>query len=294
MSAIDASLVDMMVEAKERLEEFSRASYQNAEDALRRYCYVLRPNAPVGALLASMLPTVDFDAWHSSARATEGGMVGSAKLSWPADTRERLALQLELLRRIAAGNVGLLDFAHTFTYAGNRFDDMIAAFFERVVLPFHNDLVRVLKPHIEVEHKSISRPLAEPLPHRFVDPTRLDQLKAVHSKHFDLIKIVRLCEEIDFCFRNDCHLAVSALTRALLDHVPPIFGAKSFPEVVNNYGGSRSFKDSMQHLELSARKIADAHLHTQIRSKETLPTATQVNFSNDLDVLLAEIVRILA
>jgi len=49
----------------------------------------------------------------------------------------------------------------------------------------------------------------------------------------------------------------------------------------------------MAHLENSARRIADAHLHTQIRARETLPTATQVNFSNDLDVLLAEIVRIL-
>jgi hypothetical protein len=67
----------------------------------------------------------------------------------------------------------------------------------------------------------------------------------------------------------------------------------AFAEVANNYSGSRSFKESMQHLDLSARKIGDAHLHTQIRTKEILPTATQVNFANDLDVLLAEIVRIL-
>jgi hypothetical protein len=89
-------------------------------------------------------------------------------------------------------------------------------------------------------------------------------------------------------------MAVAMLVRAILDHVPPIFSCKNFAEVSNNYGGgSKSFKQSMANLESSSRKIADSHLHTQIRSKEILPNKTQVNFSNDLDVLLAEIVRLL-
>jgi hypothetical protein len=78
-----------------------------------------------------------------------------------------------------------------------------------------------------------------------------------------------------------------------MDHVPPIFGVSSFAEVASNYGGSRSFKESMSSLASAARKIADAHLHTQIRARESLPTATQVNFAPQLDFLLAEIVRLL-
>lgn len=84
------------------------------------------------------------------------------------------------------------------------------------------------------------------------------------------------------------------LTRAILDHVPPILGVPSFSQVANNYSGTKTFKQHMEHLEISSRKIADAHLHTMIRSKETLPTKTQVNFSNDLDVLLGEIIRVLS
>lgn len=46
------------------------------------------------------------------------------------------------------------------------------------------------------------------------------------------------------------------LTRGLLDHVPPLFGRSSFAEVANNYsGGGRSFKETMHHLENSARKV---------------------------------------
>lgn len=124
----------------------------------------------------------------------------------------------------------------------------------------------------------------------FVDLVRIEELRAITSSSFDLAKLIKLCEELNTCYANDCFLAVTMLTRAVVDHVPPIFGYRSFNEVANNYGG-KSFKKSMQHLQNSLRYIADSHLHQPIRNKETLPSRVQVNFSNDLDVLLAEIVR---
>ena len=128
----------------------------------------------------------------------------------------------------------------------------------------------------------------------FVDSTRLTELRATHSTNFDLSKLIKYCEELNLNYDAGCFLAVSMLVRAILDHVPPVFGYKSFSEVANNYsGGSKSFKESMDHLEKSLRKIADSCLHGQIRTREVLPNRTQVNFSSDLDVLLAEIVRVL-
>jgi hypothetical protein len=78
--------------------------------------------------------------------------------------------------------------------------------------------------------------------------------------------------------------------RAVTDHVPPIFGAPTFAEVANNIGG-KSIKASLHRLETSSRHIADSVLHQQIRKREVVPNRTQVNFSNDLDVLLGEIIR---
>jgi len=127
----------------------------------------------------------------------------------------------------------------------------------------------------------------------YVDVARIAELQAIDSLQFDLARLIELCEELNVCNSNGCYLAVAVLARALLDHIPPIFGASTFSEIANNYKGTRSFKDSMQHLDNSCRKIADAHLHVQIRKNEVLPNKTQVNFSNDLDVLLAEIVRVL-
>jgi hypothetical protein len=128
----------------------------------------------------------------------------------------------------------------------------------------------------------------------YVDPDRLSELRAIKSEKFDLVKLIGLCEELSTCYAGESYFAVAMLVRAVLDHVPPIFGCKSFNQVASSYnGGTKSFKQSMEHLENSSRKIADAHLHSQIRKKEVLPNKTQVNFASDLDVLLAEIVRAL-
>ena len=127
---------------------------------------------------------------------------------------------------------------------------------------------------------------------QYVDSARLLELREITSKEFDLSKLIQLCDELNKCYANECYLAVTMLIRAILDHVPPIFGYKTFLEVSNNYGG-KSLKKSLQTLQNTSRNIADNYLHLPIRDKESLPNKTQVNFANDLDVLLAEIVRLL-
>ena len=126
----------------------------------------------------------------------------------------------------------------------------------------------------------------------FIDPNRVEELKALHSTKFDFSKLIRLCEELNAAFASGSYFAVAILGRALVDHVPSIFGQRTFGEVANNYAGAKSFKGSMQTLDRSLRNIADQHLHSPIRSSETLPNARQVDFGNDLDVLLSEIVRL--
>lgn len=127
----------------------------------------------------------------------------------------------------------------------------------------------------------------------YIDGSRLEEFKCISKKDYDLTKLIRILEEINLCNRKGCYLATILLVRALIDHVPPIFVCKTFSEVANNYKGSKSFKESMQRLEKSSRNIADQHLHCQIRKTEVLPNKTQVDFRNDVDVLLAEVVRIL-
>lgn len=286
-------------ELKDCVAYINSASYQNIDDGFQRFDHLLRPEGPIGRVLDGLLPHPDYDEWHKNIILTEGGMVGSAKLHWPADIAERVALQRELIHRIADGSIDILDFAHTFTYVDNYHNSNIGAFVQRVFLPFYNDLVRICHPVLDAENAAAETQqtdggTTEPLPYHFIDPRRLEELAQIKSSNYDIQKVIQFCREIDLCFRNECLLAVAALTRALLDHVPPIFQMRTFSEVANNYSGTKSFRESMQHLENSARKIGDAHLHTQIRKRESIPTRTQVNFANDLDVLLGEIIRVLS
>jgi len=124
----------------------------------------------------------------------------------------------------------------------------------------------------------------------YINKKRFQALKKKTGK-FDFSRLLQMLTELDCAFSAGNYISVILLVRAVLDHVPPIFNLNTFTEVANNYG-TKSFKDSMSHLENSSRKIADSYLHTRIRKKESLPNKTQVNFSSDIDVLLAEVVRI--
>ena len=126
----------------------------------------------------------------------------------------------------------------------------------------------------------------------YVSQSRLAELRALSSATWDVSRLVRLLEELNTAHLNRSHMSVAMLVRAIADHVPPVFGCKSFPEVANNYAGAKSFRGSMQNLNGSLRNIADAHLHVQIRRSETLPSETQVDFKSDLDVLLGEFMRL--
>ncbi len=125
----------------------------------------------------------------------------------------------------------------------------------------------------------------------FVSDERVSELRTLQIHSFDLGRLIRLCEELNVSVPRgllpcDGH-AVACAARPCAAGV----WQRTFAEVANNVG-SKSFNESMQHLENGARKIADAHLHTPIRKREALPTAQQVALGPELDVLLAELIRL--
>ncbi len=126
----------------------------------------------------------------------------------------------------------------------------------------------------------------------YVDLARITQIERLRSQQWDFAKLGQLCRELNTAYQGDSHYATAMLVRAITDHVPPLFGQRSFAHVAANYSGTTSFKKSMEHLNQSLRNIADAILHEQIRRREALPSPQQVDFRQDLDRLLAEIVRI--
>ncbi len=131
--------------------------------------------------------------------------------------------------------------------------------------------------------------------HPFIDEGRLQELKEISSKQskFDLSKLIKLCEELNSNYSNENYSATAMLTRAIMDHVPPIFGKDKFTEIANSSSSRDSFKKLMKSLDDFQKNITDGILHEQIKDSHSLPNATQVNSSQPLDKLLQKIVEIL-
>ena len=181
--------------------------------------------------------------------------------------------------------VVLIDF-HKWSKINVNYDDIFLNLLKVGIL---DDNINKLKKELKNISKKQNYNITSKL---FVDNTRIEELKSIKSSKYDLTKLIGFCEELNIAYSYNCYLTTVIIVRSIIDHVPPIFGKNSFPEVTNNTG-SKSFKESMKILNDTSRKIADSHLHTHIRKKEVLPNKNQVDFSHNLDVLLGEIYRIL-
>lgn len=126
----------------------------------------------------------------------------------------------------------------------------------------------------------------------YINKARLNELNNIKNSNYDFNKLIQLCNEVNISWQIGNYFSVIALVRTILHHVAPIFGYNDFAQIANNYSGGPSFKKSMQHLLNSSKNIADNHLHSQIKKNDALPNETQVDYKNDLDFLLMEIVKL--
>jgi hypothetical protein len=122
----------------------------------------------------------------------------------------------------------------------------------------------------------------------FIDQGIVSQLKAIDSPSFDFGKLVRFCEELNDSYRRGNNLACTLLIRAVMNHVPPVFGAQTFSQVVATSG--KSMKAVLARLEDEARPVADLHTHMLIRARESIPTKHQVEpYKAAFEILIQEI-----
>lgn len=152
------------------------------------------------------------------------------------------------------------------------------------------DLHADIQPLIDQLREIIENPVEwSEVSGEFVDSSIIEQLHQITNSKFDLTKVIRFCEELNSSFNIGNYLAATLLIRALINHIPPIFGHTTFRQVVSQVSKSR--KELFSPLEEIARDVADLHTHDLIRHKESLPTKNQLEpFKPCLEVLLQEII----
>ena len=160
----------------------------------------------------------------------------------------------------------------------------------------YNDIFSVYDANSELE--SLLYDIEDALEHadtgslatasQIVQSTVIDRLHDASSHRFDTSFLVRLCKEINSCYAHGNTVATALTMRTVLNHVPPVFGQRSFKDVAAQCG--RSHKDLFMHLEDGLRKIADRLGHGTIDKSVSYPSASQVEpYKPPFEVLLNEV-----
>ncbi|OWV05232.1 hypothetical protein B5D80_18475 [Micromonospora wenchangensis] len=116
----------------------------------------------------------------------------------------------------------------------------------------------------------------------YIDERIFDLIKQAHGGRWDCTKLLVLLRELDDSYRAGNAYAAHALLRALLDHVPPLFGQSSFAQVANNHPWGRTDGKYVKRL-VAFRDQADDVMHRQIAripcllSMEDMPPRAVVN-----------------
>ncbi len=116
----------------------------------------------------------------------------------------------------------------------------------------------------------------------YIDERVFDLIKQAHGGQWDCTKLLVLLRELDDNYRAGNAYAAHALLRALLDHVPPLFGQSSFTQVANNHQWGRTDGKYVKRL-VAFRDQADDVMHRQVAkipcllSMEDMPARAAVN-----------------
>ncbi|MFJ1709724.1 hypothetical protein [Kitasatospora sp. NPDC088346] len=124
--------------------------------------------------------------------------------------------------------------------------------------------------------------LAAPRP-EYVDAKLITELEQkAGTTAWKLDKFLQLARELNDNFANENPYACHALLRAIIDHVPPVFGQGSFEQVASSHPWGHTDKAYMRKL-VEFKKAADDVMHRQIRRSENvismhdLPLRSYVN-----------------
>jgi hypothetical protein len=130
------------------LEDYRRLSadvaasrFRTFSDNLYRWFDSLDNEPVCGPLSQNLENEAEFEKWYEDQKATMGGMVGSARISWPDGKEKRLGMQLSLFRAFLMEGVDVNDFSSYFLGA-NDHDLSVNEITTQYFRPFSDDLIR--------------------------------------------------------------------------------------------------------------------------------------------------------
>lgn len=129
--------------------DLQSADYNTFERPLERLSGALK-DADFKRIADKLRSKVDFDEFMANA-SNGGGMMGSARLNWPAARDDELGLIIELIDRSAKDSSWFLNLAHRYYYSGSKIVGDIRKITSAVFIPFNRDIANYVE---DIEHET--------------------------------------------------------------------------------------------------------------------------------------------
>ncbi|MGD9922291.1 MAG: hypothetical protein AB7V13_12730 [Pseudorhodoplanes sp.] len=147
----------------ELTDEVARSSYQFVAAHFSNWFALLDETPSVAAAITRLQEGLDFRSWYEGCEKTVRGMVGSGKLTFPAEKDKSLGMRLLLFREMASGRIEPWRFAHSFVYTRGDLNVLTSNVIDQIFLPF----AREFRRHLETL-ESIGQLQAAPASDRIV------------------------------------------------------------------------------------------------------------------------------
>jgi len=129
---------DVFSEINNAVLDLQASQLQTFERPLKKLAQLLR-NPDLELYNEKLTEGVDLEAFISESEKSGGGMVGSAQLAWPDETRESLGLTLLLIQKLADNPSYATNFGHHFFYSGKKVISGIHSMTGQLIIPFVRD-----------------------------------------------------------------------------------------------------------------------------------------------------------
>lgn len=134
--------------------DLRRAEYNSFERHIGKLSRLLHAPA-LEAVSNELAAGVDLDAWIKQGEATQGSMIGSARLTWPGDQKQELGLVLKLIDSFAGTSDEANDFAFTFYHVTNDFTRNLQNMVGQMIVPFARDYIDFAKERTGVQETTM-------------------------------------------------------------------------------------------------------------------------------------------
>ena len=129
---------DIFKQINNTILDLQNADLQNYKRPLKRLGQILQHH-DLERFNEELTSNLDLEAFLIESKKSEGSMVGSAKLDWPADDREVLGLSLLLINKLSTDPEFALNFSHTYFYSEKKTISNIHGMVAQLIIPFARD-----------------------------------------------------------------------------------------------------------------------------------------------------------